>query len=177
MLRMRASLASNRLDFREFTDADATELHEIFSDPDTHTIGDGPINDLSVTLDWIRGRRLRFAEHGVVWYAVHVRGYARLAGSAGLFMGRTNPHPEFGFEIRHPLQGRGYGREAAAAVLAEAHRAGFSEVWATVRDWNNASLRVLRSIGFEQDRIEDENGPLIYLRHSKDAALAGLPTA
>lgn len=159
------SLASDRLNFRGFTDADATELHEIFSNPKTHTIGDGPINDLALTRDWIARRRLRFAEHGVAWYAVHARGHARLAGSAGLFMGRTDPHPEFGFEIRHALQGLGYGREAAAAVLAEAHRAGFSEVWATVREWNIASLRVLRRLGFEQDRIVDQNGPLIYLRH------------
>lgn len=170
VVRMRALLTSDRLAFREFADADAIQLHEIFSDP-TRTIGDGPINDLAVTRDWIRRRRLRLAEHGVVWYAVHVRGCAGLAGSAGLFMGRTNPHPEFGFDIRHPLQGRGYGHEAAATVLAEAHRAGFGEVWSTVRDGNDVSLRVLRRTGFDQDRIEDENGPLIYLRHSKDAAL------
>ena len=174
---MRTSLKSDRLGLRAFTDADAADLHEIFSDPKTHTIGDGPVNDLAVTTDWIRRRQLRFAEHGVVWYAVHVRGHTQLAGSAGLFMGRTNPHPEFGFEIRHALQGRGYGREAAAAVLAEAHRAGFKHVWATVRDWNSASLHILRGLGFEQDRIEDQNGPLVYLKHSADAAQGNQLTA
>jgi RimJ/RimL family protein N-acetyltransferase len=162
---MESSIASERLDLRAFADEDAIERHEIFSDPETHTIGEGPVTDLAVTQDWIRRRRFRTLEHGVVWYALRVRGDNRIIGSAGLFMGRTDPHPEFGFEVRRSLQGQGFGREAATVVVAEAHRAGFSEVWATVREWNQPSLRVLSKIGFERDRIANDNGPLVYLRH------------
>ncbi|MFT4166173.1 MAG: GNAT family N-acetyltransferase [Microlunatus sp.] len=108
---------------------------------------------------------LRAEEYGIVWYALRVRGEDRIIGNAGLFMGRTNPHPEFGFEIRRSLQGQGYGREAATAVVAEAHRAGFGEVWATVRAWNQPPLCVLSQVGFERDRVKEDNGPLICLRH------------
>ena len=81
-------------------------------------------------------------------------------------MGRTGPHPEIGFEVRHADQGQGYGSIAAAAVVAEAHRAGFPEVWATVRGWNVASLHALARVGFVQDRIEnDDRGDLVFLLH------------
>lgn len=171
---MRSSIASERLDLRVLTDEDAIELHEIFSDPETHTIGDGPITDLAATKEWIRRRQLRAAEHGIVWYALRILGSREIIGNAGLFMGRTDPYPEFGFEIRRALQNRGYGREAAAAVLAEAHRAGFGQVWATVREWNLPSLQVLARVGFERVRVVDDNGPLVYLRRfhwSRDTRL------
>ncbi|WP_175559049.1 GNAT family N-acetyltransferase [Sanguibacter gelidistatuariae] len=61
----------------------------------------------------------------------------------------------------------GFGREAAGAVVAAASRAGFEQVWATVREWNEASLRALEALGFERERVEgDERGPLVFLSRS-----------
>jgi len=164
---MADALRTARLDLRGFEDSDANELHEIFSDPATHTIGDGPITDMDFTRDWIRRRRQRRHEYGVAWYSVRLVGTETMIGNAGLFTGRTGPHPELGFEIRRDYQRQGYGRESASAVLAEAFRAGFEQVWATVRDWNESSLRALHSLGFERERVEaDVRGPLIYLSRS-----------
>lgn len=155
--------ADLRLDV--FTIEDLEELHAIFSDPATHVIGEGPVQDIKETRDWLERRELRRQEHGVTWYAVRDAG-GQLIGNAGLFMGRTAPHPELGFEVRRAEQGRGHGRTSATAVVREAHRAGFGEVWATVRDWNAPSLRALSAVGFVRDRVEtDERGGLIYLRH------------
>jgi ribosomal-protein-alanine N-acetyltransferase len=165
MPRMADSLRAGSLRLDVFTREDLLELHAIFSDPETHVIGEGPVGSIEETRDWLERRDLRRKEHGVTWYAVRDGG-GRLIGNAGLFMGRTAPHPELGFEIRRSEQNRGYGRTAAAAVVGEAHRAGFGEVWATVRDWNVSSLRALSVVGFERERVEmDDRGGLIYLRH------------
>lgn len=60
-------LQAARLNLRVFKDSDANELHEIFSDPATHTIGDGAIADMDFTRDWIRRRHQR---HPRVWRGV-----------------------------------------------------------------------------------------------------------
>ena len=124
---MADSLSAGSLRLDVFTAGDLAQLHAIFSDPRTHTIGDGPVSDVDQTAAWLKRREQRRREHGVSWYAV--RGSTGvMIGTAGLFIGRTGPHPELGFEIRHQEQNRGHGRAAAAAVVGEGHRAGFGEV-------------------------------------------------
>ncbi len=131
VVRMADELAAGELLLRAFTVGDADELHPIFSDPLTHTVGNGPIQYIEQTREWLRRRAERRNLHGVVWYGVR-RIDNTLIGNAGLFIGRTGSDPELGFEVRHQYQGRGYGRLAAVAVVNEAHHAGFSRIWATV---------------------------------------------
>ena len=170
---MADSLAAGDLRLDVFTAGDLAELHAIFCDPLTHTIGDGPVTDVDQTAQWLRGREDRRREHGVTWYAVRDATH-RMIGSAGLFMGRTDPFPELGFEITRAEQNRGHGRTAAAAVVGEAHRAGFDEVWASVRQRNAASLAALAAVGFERVRTQaDERGRLVYLRHRPPPAPGG----
>ncbi|UFU05394.1 GNAT family N-acetyltransferase [Ruania halotolerans] len=159
-------LAAGELTLRVLTPGDHADVHAIFSDPQTHTIGDGPVRDPEETRLWLERRAVRRDSHGVTWYGV-CRSDGTMIGTAGLLIGRTAPYPELGLEIRWPDQGRGFGTTAAAAVVAEGHRAGFGQVWASVRSWNAASLRVLYRIGFRRDRSE---GNLIYLMHSTRVA-------
>jgi [ribosomal protein S5]-alanine N-acetyltransferase len=45
--------------------------------------------------------------------------------------------------------------QASRAVLAWARASGYRRLWATVRDWNDASRRVLAKLEFiETDRVE-----------------------
>jgi len=144
---------------------DVSELHEIFSDPQAHTIGDGPFRDIAQTEAWIMRRVQTYQDHGLCWYAVRERSTGRLVGNCGIFPGRTGAdEPEIGYEIRHDRQGHGYATEAAAAVMAECARAGVGRVWATVRPVNGASLRVLDRIGMTRNHAEeDTKGVLLYL--------------
>jgi len=162
---MAEELSTGDLTLHALRVSDAPELHSIFSDPATHTIGAGAVSDIETTRDWLRRRDERRSQHGVTWYGVRSMA-GTLIGTAGLFIGRTGMEPEIGFEIRSSDQGRGHGTRAARAVVTEAHRAGWTRVWATVRPSNVASLRALARVGFVADRTEDdERGGLVYLHH------------
>ncbi len=80
-----------------------------------------------------------------------------VVGSCGLVdSGRGAPgEPEIAFELLRRAQRTGYATEAALAVLQWARGSGHHRLWATVWDWNTASLRVLAKVGFTRtDRIE-----------------------
>lgn len=156
---------TSRLELRPFRSEDAAELHEIFSDPETHTIGQGPFTSLAQTAAWISRRAETERQHGLVWYAVRDRDGGPILGNCGLFAGRTgSAEPEIGYEIRRSCQGRGLATEAALAVLDDALASGIGRVWATIRPHNTASLRVAAKIGMiPQHTRLDGRGPLIYL--------------
>jgi [ribosomal protein S5]-alanine N-acetyltransferase len=64
--------------------------------------------------------------------------------------------PELAYELRRAAHGRGYATEAAQAVVTWAGEADYPRLWASVRDWNVASRRVLEKLGFrEHDREPD----------------------
>jgi ribosomal-protein-alanine N-acetyltransferase len=90
-------IVTSRLELRPFRLEDAAELHEIFSDPETHTIGEGPFASLAQTAAWISRRAETQREHGLLWYAARDGAGGRIVGNCGLFAGRTgSAEPEIG---------------------------------------------------------------------------------
>lgn len=91
-----------------------------------------------------------------------VVGYCGLVGS-----GRGAPgEPELAFELLRRAQRNGYATEASSAVLDEARRSGHRRIWATVWDWNTASLRVLAKVGFARTgrtEVDAERGTTLFL--------------
>jgi ribosomal-protein-alanine N-acetyltransferase len=89
--------------------------------------------------------------------AVERKGTAEVIGYCGLVF-HGNGHadePELAFELSRAAQGFGYATEAGNAVVTWAREAGYERLWATVRDWNVASRRVLEKLGFrETDHVE-----------------------
>ncbi len=162
---MRTSLQTGRLRLDAFCLDDAAQLHELFGDPRTHTIGDGAFGDVRETEAWIERRIATRRKAGLCWYGLRVRTSGRLVGNCGIFPGRTGiVEPEIGYEIRSEARGVGYASEAASAVIGECARVALPRVWATVRPGNAASLRVLERIGMVFDRREeDAKGALLYL--------------
>ena len=158
-------IVTSRLELRPFRPEEAAELHEIFSDPETHTIGEGPFTSLAQTAAWISRRAETERQYGLLWYAARDRADGRMLGNCGLFAGRTgSAEPEVGYEIRRSCQGRGLATEAARAVLDDALAGGISRVWATIRPHNTASLRVAAKIGMTPRHTRpDSRGPLVYL--------------
>ncbi|MEV0109654.1 GNAT family N-acetyltransferase [Nocardia sp. NPDC050799] len=157
-------IATRRTILRPFRLTETDELHELFGDPATHTIGNGPLTSPAQTRRWIRRRIETRGRSGLLWYSVRDRD-TDLLGNCGLFAGRTGTEePEIGYEIRRSHQGRGFATEVADAVLQEAMFCGTPRVWATIRPHNSASLRVATIIGLLPQCVRtDAEGPLVYL--------------
>lgn len=90
------------------------------------------------------------AEPGLL--AVVRKATADVIGYCGLvFHGNGSPdEPELAYELLQAARGHGYATEAGRAVVVWAREAGYPRLWATVRDWNVASRRVLEKLGFRE---------------------------
>lgn len=86
-------------------------------------------------------------------------------GYCGLLLGRSSlDEPEIAYELLRSTHGRGYGTEAAGAVVEAARATGRQRLWATVGDWNAPSFRVLAKCGFRRDHtVPSDSGDLVYL--------------
>lgn len=86
--------------------------------------------------------------------ALETRATAEFAGYCGLVIGSaTKEEPEIAFEIAAEFQGLGYATEAAHAVVHAARAAGTTRLWASVREWNAPSFRVLEKVGFADSGV------------------------
>ena len=104
---------------------------------------------------------------GLRLYAVERLAAADFIGYCGLIVGQASTEePEIAFEFMRRTHGNGYATEAARFVVAEATATGRRRLWATVRAWNTASLRVLEKVGFhESGRItpDPDRGDTIWM--------------
>jgi RimJ/RimL family protein N-acetyltransferase len=80
---------------------------------------------------------------------------ADVIGYCGLvFHGDGSPdEPELVYELLRAAHGCGYATEAGPAVVTWVSDAGYARLWATVRDWNAASRRVLEKLGFHETDV------------------------
>ncbi|SKC68676.1 GNAT family N-acetyltransferase [Krasilnikoviella flava] len=102
--------------------------------------------------------------------AAERRSEGDVVGYCGLIDGALGPdEPELAFELLRRVWGAGYATEAAGAVVGWAQESGYHRLWATVRDWNVASRRVLTKVGFaETARVErdDVHGDSLFMTRS-----------
>ncbi|WP_326964294.1 GNAT family N-acetyltransferase [Arthrobacter sp. PL16] len=82
--------------------------------------------------------------------AIERRDRGDVIGYCGLI---ANDHgqdgePEMAYELLRAVWGQGYATEASLAVVSWAKELGYRRLWATVREWNTASRRVLVKLGF-----------------------------
>ena len=84
--------------------------------------------------------------------AVQRKGAGDVIGYCGLiFPGNGLPdEPELAYELLRAAHGCGYATEVGQAVVSWVNEAGYPRLWATVRDWNVASRRVLEKLGFRE---------------------------
>ncbi len=161
---VRTTLATPRLRLHAFRLTDLDELHALFADPLTHTIGSGPFTSPAQTERWIRHRINTEQRYGLCWYALRENETGTLVGNCGLLEGRTgHSEPEIGYLIGQAHRGQGYAEEAAQAVLAECRSAGLARVWASIRPHNTPSRRIAERLGLHLTRTtHDDRGPLEF---------------
>jgi [ribosomal protein S5]-alanine N-acetyltransferase len=104
--------------------------------------------------DWIRAN----PPSTIGLLAVERKATHDVIGYCGLIDGRGPAgEPELAFELLRRVWRQGYATEASLAVLEWARASGYERLWATVREWNAASRRVLTKVGFtETERKEPD---------------------
>lgn len=123
----------------------------------------------------MRGRLLGnplMADPGLGLLPIELRDTGEFIGYCGLTVGQaTFDEPEIAYELARKAHGHGYATEAARAVMGAAARTGRRRLWATVREWNTPSFRVLEKLGFHRsDRVTEdaERGDMIWMTRLLD---------
>jgi RimJ/RimL family protein N-acetyltransferase len=143
-----------RLLLRPWRVSDAVISHELWTERDPRVpahrrIGADGHPSLHDIEEWVRGYDGQPAP-GVLVAALRESG--QVVGYCGLIAnvyGQAD-EPELAFEFLRRVWGRGYATEAGSAVVELARALGYRRLWATVRDWNGASRRVLAKLGFSE---------------------------
>ena len=157
-------LFTERLVLRGYTESDRAAFVALNTDPVVRRHMDGAHTTESAGRLFDRVQTRASKSHGISW-AIALRPDGRYAGH--VFLSRsTDQQPfEIGVVLRRELWGRGYGPEAAAAVIQFAFNVWHEkEVVATVDPDHAASVRFLEKTGMTPDREDaDEQGKfLVY---------------
>lgn len=114
--------------------------------------------------DKVRQAQAAIGETGIGLLTVRVDD--AFAGYCGLVVGRSSlDEPELAYELLRAHHGNGYATEAARAIVDAAAGTGRNRLWATVRPWNEPSLRVLDRLAFDRQAkvTTDEFGDILWL--------------
>jgi ribosomal-protein-alanine N-acetyltransferase len=163
-------LTTERLSIRPFVASDRDEMQRIYDDPDVMRFIDTHGEDPS---SWVEGYVAHQESHGYAFWAIEELATGELIGEVGFGpLDGTGAELELGYLLRRDRWGRGLATEAAAACLAAAFDGlGLSEVVAVVDVGNDASLRVLRKVGFRLERLREIRGRRQHVLR----AVAGAP--
>ena len=148
-------LETPRLRIRELTEDDATFSVELLNDEAfLRFIGDRYVRTRDDGRAYVRnGPLASYAEHGFGLWLVEAKEGAAPAGLCGLLRRDYLDHPDIGFAFLPAFRSRGFGREAAEAVLRHAReRLGIGTVAAIVSPGNDASIALLEKLGFRYER-------------------------
>jgi len=166
---MDQQLETARLRLRPWQMSDAASVRRLWAERDRRSLnvidadGNPTVDHLRTELE---KQLAQSATSGLALLAVERRTEGDMIGYCGLIVGRaTWEEPEIAYELVGHAHGQGYATEAAQAVVEAATSMGRTRLWATVRDWNTASFRVLEKLGFVRtDKVsaDPERGDLIW---------------
>ncbi len=142
---MTVEIVTERLRLRRARPDDLLAMHAVLSHPEaTRYWSTPPHPDLDTTRAWLGGMVAAPPELSED-FVVELDG--RVIGKAGFYR-----LPEIGFILHPDAWGRGYAREAAAAVIDHvwATRPEIAELVADADPRNERSLRLLEGLGFER---------------------------
>ena len=114
-------LTTARLTLRQLAAADADFVIALLNDAAfLELIGDRGVRNTVDSLGYIERVGQGHARNGFGLYAVVLRETDAAIGIAGLVRRETLPHADLGFAFLPEHRRRGYGREAALAILEQA---------------------------------------------------------
>jgi RimJ/RimL family protein N-acetyltransferase len=156
---------TERLAFREMTDADLDDMAALLGDPAVMTYYPHPYSRAEAH-DWITWNQALYREHGHGLWIVTLRATGEFVGDCGLtpqtIDGVTDL--EVGYHTRADLQGRGLATEAAAACRDHARDVvGVRRLIAIIHPDNRASQRVAEKVGLrlEKATVNARGAPVV----------------
>jgi RimJ/RimL family protein N-acetyltransferase len=155
---MRTRLETPRLTLRPFEDADVAAAFRWMRDPVVMRFTPfGADTSIDMTRERIGRYRAHQAAHGFAKWLIVERDSGEPIGDAGLMMLPELGWIDLGYRLARHAWGRGYATEAASAWIAFANDARLCEaaampLGAFAHEDNHASLRVLRKVGFREQR-------------------------
>src|ERR1700689_898203 len=149
-------LHTARLSLRPFGRADAPFIFELLNEPSwLQHIGDKGIKTLSDAERYIQdGPVTMYARLGFGLSLVELTGSSESVGMCGLIKRDTLEDVDLGFAFLSRFWGNGYAYESAAAVMSYAKiRLGIERIVAITTPDNQASIKLLRKLGFAAERL------------------------
>ncbi|MFC9999708.1 GNAT family N-acetyltransferase [Nocardia sp. NPDC127526] len=169
-----ASLSTSRLRLRRWLLTDAEQQRALWAERDVRSrrrIGADGRPTLAEMREWLVANPLG-ADPGLGLLPIERRDTGEFIGYCGLIVGQASyDEPEIAYELVRRAHGHGYATEAGRAVVEAAACTGRRRLWATVREWNTASFRVLEKLGFDRSGRVDpdaERGDSIWLTRELD---------
>jgi RimJ/RimL family protein N-acetyltransferase len=144
-----------RLSLRELAETDDAFALELVNEPDwLRFIGDKGVRTLEDARRYLRdGPIASYRKNGFGLWAVETRAAGDATGICGLIRRAELENVDLGFAFLARYRGRGYAREAAAAVVELAReRFGLARIVAITDPANERSIRVLERVGFAFER-------------------------
>lgn len=162
-------LTTDRLLLRPMRASDAAVHHEMWTERDPRVPAHRRIDaEGRPTVEDLAALTLRYEQAPLPLLTMERQGSGDVLGYCGFIENADVPdgEPELAFELLQRAWGQGYATEASRALVDWARTAGYQRLWATVRAWNGASLRVLAKVGFvESGRVDrdEAHGDSLYL--------------
>lgn len=167
---MPSELKTARLTLRTWQASDAAAHRSLWLQRDPRSLrvidadGRPTVEDLE---RWGLAEAERTTELGLGLLVIERLEGGEFLGYCGLIEGQaTVDEPEIAYELARHAHGYGYATEAARAVVEAAAGTGRTRLWATVREWNAASLRVLVKLDFYDSgrrTVDAERGDSVWM--------------
>jgi RimJ/RimL family protein N-acetyltransferase len=156
-------LETARLVLRKLTSDDAEFILELLNEPSfLRYIGDKGVRNLADARQYIlTGPLASYARNGFGLYRVELKENKTPIGICGLVKRESLPDADIGFAFLPSYWSKGYGVEAAAAVMAYAREElKLKRILGITSPDNHSSIKVLQKIGLRFERTvrlsEDE---------------------
>jgi RimJ/RimL family protein N-acetyltransferase len=152
---------TERLVLRRLTVDDAPFMRRLVNEPSwLEFIGDRGVRSEADAREYLRaGALASYDRHGFGLWAVEIRGEASPIGMCGLVKRDFLEDVDLGFAFLPEFWGKGYAREAAAAVIDLARRElGMRRLVAITVTDNRRSIDLLGKLGFTFEKTVEHPG-------------------
>jgi [ribosomal protein S5]-alanine N-acetyltransferase len=138
------------LDIREFNEKDAPFIFELLNTPLwLQFIGDRNIHSVADAEQFLKnGYIFNYSKIGYSFYKVNLKDSFHSVGLCGFAKRDYLDHPDIGFAFLPEYYGKGFGFEAASAMLEYGFKnLVFNKIQAIVNTENEASVALIKKLG------------------------------